>query len=461
MSDLKQLTDFPDVSIEDTISLTLSAAGNPAEVEFQLESAPAVTWWKALELRSSSGGMLNQGETHDNDHGPYAFSAPANDLVGARLTLAKAKAFGVHTGMYDLENLSAYQGRSLQFLWQRDDDRDGPVAGFFRDLGNGISAAANTVADGVETVVETVAEVVSTGVEAIGTAFSDALNAIGNWVAEIPVIGRVLRFVFHWLGTIASAVFDFVATVIKGVLDLVANVVAGVIRIVGGVIGGVLTGDWRLFRKGIGDVLSGIAGPVLGILGKLVALVQAVIFMQLGERPLTRPERDMLWRVYRNSVALYNVRVIDGFAGLFSTNTRPFTLGNKIYMKDTPPAEYNDALVHECCHVWQNQHVGLRYISDAVWAQATLPGQGYSWQDELTHGHFRWQDFWREAQAQFLQDIFLIGKQVPTTHTPGEFYNDDPIGSNVVFDFGEADYTGLARESVAYVRNFGWPWHRW
>lgn len=460
MRDLKQLTDFPNLSIEDTVSLTLTVAGNPDQVEFQLETASGVTWWKALELRSSSGGVISQVETRDDDHGPHTFSAPANDLVGARLTLAKAKAWGIHTGMYDLENLSACQGKSLQFLWQRDDDRDGPVAGFFRDLGNGISAEANTVADVVETVVGTVAEVASTGVEAMGTAFSDAFNAIGNRLAGIPVIGGVLRFVFHWLGTIASAVFDFVAAVVKGVLNLAANIVAGVVRIAGGAAGGLLTGDWRLLREGIGDVGSGIAGPGLGILGKLVALVQAVIFMQLGERPLTVSEKDRLWRVYRNSVALYNVRIIDGFAGLFSTSTRPFTLGNKIYMKNTPPAVYAGTLVHECCHVWQNQHAGSRYTSDALWAQATLPGQGYNWQGELTRGRFRWQDFNREAQAQFLQDIFLIGQQIPTTNTPGEFYNDDPIASAVAFNAGRTDYTGLARECVAYVRSPRWPEHR-
>lgn len=461
MSDLKQLSDFPDPSVEDTISLTLASAANAYEVEFQLESAPNITWWKAIELRSSSGTLIGQIETHDNDHGPKSFSWPAIDLVGARLTLAKGKLGGWHTGMYELEILSNFQGRSLQFLWQRDNHKDGPVAGFFRDLGNGISTAANTVADAVETVVETVAEVVSTVIEAIGTAVADFLDTIGNVLSEVPVFGVAFRSLFHWLGTIVSAVTDSIAMVVKGALDIIANVTAGLTRIIGGVIGGIMTGDWRLFREGLGDFVSGIVGAIIGIVGKGWALLQTIFFMQLGERPLTSTERELLTRVYRNSVTLYNVRIIDGFVGLFSTNSRPFTLGNKIYMKDTPLLKYNRTLVHECCHVWQNQHVGTRYISDAIWAQATLPGQGYSWEDELVRGHSRWQDFNKEAQANFLEDVFVYRK-TPTS-IDGEFYNDDPVGPNVEFKdiSGIVDRTPLARESVAYVRSAGWPWHRW
>lgn len=412
-------------------------------MEFVLETDSSVTWWKALELQSSSGTLIKKVETQDADHGPYSFSTPADDLVGARLTLAKAKMFGIHTGMYELQNLSAFPGRSFQFLWQRDDDKDGPVAGFFRDLGNGISAAANAVAEVVETVVEIVAEVISTVVEAIGTALGDVLNAIGNVLGGIPLIGGLLRGTFHWIATSVSAAFDLVATVIKAALDLEANVVAGAIRIVGGGTGGLLAWDGRLFVKGIGDFVSDTGGAVIAIVAKSVAVVQAVLFMQFGERSLTAVEQDMLRRVYRGSVVLYNVRVVEGFAGLFSTNTRPFTLGNKIYMKGVDSASDPAQLVHECCHVWQNQHQGVRYISDALWAQATIPRQGYSWEDELARGHFRWQDFNKEAQAKFLEDIFCTGRRIPSPSTHGEFYDDDPVGSNVKFEGQEGLLTQL------------------
>ncbi len=459
MSDVKEPTDFPNVSSEDTISLTLAAAGSPDDVEFILETVSSVTWWKALELRSSDGSMTNQVQTQDANHGPHSFSVPADDLVGATLTLAKAKEWGKHRGMYELQNLSSFRGRRFQFLWESDNENAGGVAGFFRDLGNGINAVADAVADVVETVVETVAEVVSTVIETIGTTVANVLDAIGNFLGGIPVVGGFLRGAFHWVATIVSAAFDLVATVIKGVLDLVANVGAGVIRLSFGAIGGLLAWDGRLIVEGIGDVASGFAGAVVAIVAKALALGQATLGMQLGERPLTKEETEMLWRVYRGSVALYNIRIVDGRAGLATLTTRSPTIGNRIYMGGSVNiGNYRVVLVHECCHVWQYQHVGTRYLTDAIWAWYMQPGGGYDWEHEIQNGHVRWQDFNVEGQAKFLQDIFTNGQRTrngrSTAH--GEFYHDDPIGSDVLFVDRGIDYTELARESVAYVRSAPW-----
>ena len=459
MTELKQPSDFPDLSREDTVSLTLTAPGSSDEVEFVLQTDSGVTAWKALEIWSSNGSKTHNVDTQNGQHGPLSFSVPADDLIGSRLILAKAKNLGFHTGMYELQNLSSFRGRSFQFLWRRDDDRDGPVAGFFRDLGNGISTAANAVADVLETVVVIIAEVVSTFVETIGNVIADLLDSVGNVLGAFPVIGGVLRGAFHWLATVTIAAFDLGATIIKGGLDLAANVISGITRIVGGGLGGLLAWDGRIFVKGVGDFASGIAGSFVAIGGKTLELVHAVL-LQVGERPLTVPERDMLTRVYRNSVNLNVVRVIVGNAGIFSINNSAFALGNKIYMKGRDPATHLDTLVHECCHVWQYQHKGTRYLSDALWAQATLPGAVYSWIDELARGHLRWQDFNLEAQASFLDRIFNSGIQLRLTHTIGEFYDDDPVGPNVEFNVNNTDYTVLARESVAYVRGARWTMSR-
>ena len=431
MSEPRQLTDFPNVSGEDTISLTIDDSGNADTVLFLLETTSDITWWKGLELRSASGADLNQRETHDADHGPHGFVMIADNLVGARLTLAKAKIFGIHTGMYELQNLSALGGKSLHFLWQRDRDGGGAVVGFLKDLGGAITTAANAVANAVEVAVETAAEVASTIIEAIGNGLADASYALGDSLGGVPLVAGFFRGVFHWLGSVASAVFHFAAAAVKASLDGTANVIAGLVRVVGGAVGGLLAWDGRLLVKGFGDIAAGLVGSVVAILATSVASVQAGLFMQLGERRLTLSEQNMLMLVYRNSIKLDLVRVVDGFAGVFSTNPRPFTMGNTIYMKDEDPSAYSTTLVHECCHVWQNQHIGTRYIGDALWGQATLPGQGYSWSDEIARGHFRWQDFNKEAQARFLEDVFRNGTRIPTGSIPGEFYDDDPIGRNV------------------------------
>jgi hypothetical protein len=216
----------------------------------------------------------------------------------------------------------------------------------------------------------------------------------------------------------------------------------------------------------VGDVAAAVVGSMLAISMKAITSIQAAMHMQMGERTLTQDELNMLSLVYRQSVNLELVRVVDGFAGLWSITAAPFTLGNTIYMKEwrnTHPKSYASTIVHECCHVWQNQHIGVRYIADALWAR-TLPNMGYTFEDELAIGHFHWQDFNKEAQAKLLELVYADGTR---NGVRGEFYKDDPIMGNVEFKFTntkfkETDYTVLARESVMYVRGAGVlavPWN--
>lgn len=329
--------------------------------------------------------------------------------------------------------------------------------GFFDDIGNAISDAADAVADVVEDVVNAVEEVVTDVVETVGSGIEDGLSAVGDFLSGIPVVGGIVGGFFHWVGDFVSAAFDLVGAIVKGVLGIVGGVIAGVIRIVFGGIGGLLAWDATVFVKGWGDIFSSIAGGVVLILGKALSLIQAIFFLQWGERPLTKNERTILERVFRQSVALYNVRVIEGFAGLFSINSRPFTLGNTIYMKDTDPATNPAVLVHECTHAWQYQNLGARYTSDAIWAQWTADN-AYDWEGEIGAGKTHWWDFNGEAQGAFMENLYLQGRVVGTTATGnGEFYNDDPVGSNVEFMIGRRDHTPLAVETVAHVRGaFAW-----
>src|SRR5205814_3844422 len=107
-------------------------------------------------------------------------------------------------------------------------------------------------------------------------------------------------------------------------------------------------------------------------LGTFVALVQKVLFLQRPARALTEAEREMLRRVFRRSVSLYNVRLVEGRAGLFGFNVRPFTLGNTIYLKYYL-SSLPGLLIHECVHVCQYQNIAPRYLIEALGAQVLLP----------------------------------------------------------------------------------------
>lgn len=330
----------------------------------------------------------------------------------------------------------------------------------FSDIGNAISDAADAVAGAVEDVVNAVEEVVADVFETVGNVVSDVFNAVGDYlgaaIGEGAVLSSAVRGVFHWIGDIVSGVTDLAGAVIKGVLGIVGGVIGGVIRLVGGGIGGLLAWDGSVFVKGLEDIFYSIGGAVVLVGGKLLGLVQSLIPMpgQGSKRPLREEEERILRTVFRKSVALYNIRLIEGYAGLiFGVNDYPFTLGNTIYTKGS---KSRSTLVHECTHVWQYQNIGARYTVYAIVARAT---EGYSWETELARGATRWQDFNFEAEGKFLEDLFDEGKIIGS-HSPignGQFYKDDPVGSDVEFKPGVPDRTDLAKKTVAYVRDaFAW-----
>ncbi len=60
-------------------------------------------------------------ETQEHDHGPKMGSLDVRNLAGARISFHKAKAFGVHTGMYQLPpDLTTRGGTRITFGWEED-----------------------------------------------------------------------------------------------------------------------------------------------------------------------------------------------------------------------------------------------------------------------------------------------------------------------------------------------------
>jgi hypothetical protein len=315
----------------------------------------------------------------------------------------------------------------------------------------GVKKAAKAVSNAVHTATNAVGEAVGDVVETIGNGIQDGIAKVGSWAENIPGVGGAIGAVLRWAGRIVSNVTDLVGAVVKGITGIVGGIVGGVVLILGGII----SLDGGLIVEGFEDIISGIAGGILVILGKAVSLVQTIFVLE-RERALTERERALLKRVFRESVALYNVRIVDGFAGIYSVNPRPFTLGNTIYLKDHDSVSEPETLVHECTHVWQYQHWGSQYASDAVGAQWFVPDE-YSWERELQRGNLEWADFNKEAEGRFLEDIFTDGELLTGGGVSGPgggvFYDAEGKKSVGRFVFNTVDRTNLADESVAYVRD--------
>ncbi len=181
-------------------------------------------------------------------------------------------------------------------------------------------------------------------------------------------MGGVFGAAFRWVGGIVSATTDLIGASVRGAFSILVGAVSGGITMLAGIV----TLDFGLFAAGLLELANRTIGALLVAGGKIVSLVQTILTLEPRKRRLTETELRYLRLVFRNTVNLFNVRVVVGNAGVFMNTDRPFTLGNTIYMKDTDEKAWDHVLVHECVHVWQYQNVGPRYSSEALFAQKFL-----------------------------------------------------------------------------------------
>jgi hypothetical protein len=144
--------------------------------------------------------------------------------------------------------------------------------------------------------------------------------------------------------------------------------------------------------------------------GRLLGALQTLVGLEPPGRSLRDDEVALLRGVFGAGLDLSAVRIKEGPAGLFSLSRRAFTLGNTVYVPpgSVPPAP--GLLVHELTHVWQYQHGGMDYLSEALWAQYV--GDGYDWRKGLSEGK-RWEALNPEQQAELLEQAFLAGVLPP------------------------------------------------
>ena len=294
------------------------------------------------------------------------------------------------------------------------------------------SDAVDTVADAVQDAANAVGETVSDVVETIGNGIEDGLEAVAGDFGQ-------------WLGGIVSAVTDLVGAIVTGVFGTVGGVVGGVITL--------FSGD---FREGLGDIFSSIFGGVVLIVLKVVELVQNLFLLQALERRLTDSELAILRKVFAESVAFYNVRLVEGRSGIYGLfSDRPFTSGNTIYLKDRDVSTEPELLVHECLHVWQYQDQGPRYTTDAVWAQWT-EDDAYDWKTHSNQGARAWRLLNKESQAEFMEDLWKHGELLmggaPHAKHDGVYFEAEPPKTTGYFERGGTNYTEFSRKAVAYLR---------
>lgn len=266
------------------------------------------------------------------------------------------------------------------------------------------SYISNTVSDTVDTITDAIDD----GAEALGEGISDLFDSAGSALETI-----FTKMHMGWLGRVINATLVFVTVLIKSTIGIIASIITGAVKIIGGLV----TLNWDLIMNGLEDVFASIAGAVIMIALQAIALAQTILLLQ-KDRPLTPEEVVMVKRVFESSLTVYIMRIVEGDAGLFSVNDRPFTLGNTIYMKHYHTNTSPDTFIHECVHVWQYHHIGIKYISQAAFSQLYYDN-AYGWIDfYFNHGITNWKDFNKESQGRFIQDVYVSGETICGMSTP-------------------------------------------
>ena len=79
-----------------------------------------------------------------------------------------------------------------------------------------------------------------------------------------------------------------------------------------------------------------------------------------------------------------------------------------------------ELLIHEVAHVWQSQHGGADYMTEALWSQQY--GHGYDWQASVPQTP--WERLEPEQQAELLETVYGSGYFDPNSSNYGRFRYD-------------------------------------
>jgi Subtilase family len=304
--------------------------------------------------------------------------------------------------------------------------------------GNVLNTATQVASNGIQTagsvagdVIHTAGNVAGTAVSAAGSVAGDVIHTAGNATGAIvstidPKAGAAIKAVGNTGATVANTIGNGINAGIQvgtGVADkVVTEKITGILQ--RGVYQVQAFPD-RLKRLGqdvVKDPTNGF-GKWIGQVG--IDLAETLGIPEDAEsiadllkpetRALTPSEIKLAKSVFGNSINYSLVRLdeaaktvdwtkqIKGF-----TNPRPFTTFHTI---NAWGKLKNETLIHELTHVWQYEHGGAKYITQALAVNSNSSGydyKGVSNLRKLKAAHKGMSSFNPEQQAKIVEEYFLI-----------------------------------------------------
>lgn len=304
---------------------------------------------------------------------------------------------------------------------------------FWDKVGDFASGVVKGVSNAASSVVKTVAGAASTVVKTVAGAASTAARAVAGVASKVA--GYVVPRAADALRSLATGALNTVVGAVKNVGESLGTIGSGIGKLFKGDFGGGLKAIGSGLVKGL------VQTPIDGVLmmgGRAVSAVQTMLGLEPPGRKPTADELATMKSVYGDSVDWSRVQIKTGDVGLFGTSGRAFVHGDTIYV---PKASLNpdgsipkETLVHETGHLWQHQHGGTDYMSEALWGQHL--GDGYDWKKGLDEGKSFGQ-LNPEQQAELVSTAYAAG------------YFDKPSAG---FHYNGVDYTAQLEAALADIK---------
>jgi hypothetical protein len=320
----------------------------------------------------------------------------------------------------------------------------GAVKGAAKATGKFVSNAASSTAEAVKGGVKWLGNAVGTGVTWTVGALKDAGKAVGN---GILTAGK-------WLGGAAKDAWNWFT---PRLVDAGEGLWTGLRDGLSGALRNMLEGGDK-FIKGVGEIFKGHFGDGfrdmgLGLLktfvqtpidfhmmvgGRAVSAIQTLIGVEPAGRKLRDDEITELKKVYGDSIDYSRVRIKES-DDLFTVGGAARTHGDVIHI---PKGKLSKSLlVHEMAHVWQFQHGGTDYMSEALIGQTA--GEKYDYTKGIREGK-SWSELNPEQQGDLLRDAYDQG-----------YFNPTADGSAPTFTSPKdmQDHTAYLQQALVQVRN--------
>jgi hypothetical protein len=293
------------------------------------------------------------------------------------------------------------------------------VGGFFGNLVKG------RVGDALQSLVRGADKAIFQAPQRLWSGVLDGAEHLVNGASHLlGPLGGPVRAIGSRVIDAGRTVLDTVVGMQRDVFRTALEVPVGFIRDVESSIKLAAQGKWgeaagRFGMAFVNAPVRLIGGAVDVVVRGVQGLVNAGLTLAFAEqpsKPLTQQEREVLKRIYGDSIDLDMVRVKRGgstdWAGMAA-----HVVGNTIYMPD----HYYDAsgnltkdgietLAHEAGHVWQNQNGGGDYLHRALLAQGIAALQSgsrngaYEWREGFAEGK-SFDELNPEQQASLIEDI--------------------------------------------------------